>query len=73
MTVLTLSQLRREIVKIERDIKRKAKMPDHMDVNIPCRASVDLSPVCYDVVKVTVRLGDSVLIHFFRDGLTSLK
>lgn len=67
MTVLTLSQLRREIVKIEKDIKKKAGIPDHMDVNLPCRASLDLSPIRYDVVKVTVRLGDSVLLHFFRE------
>lgn len=67
MVALNLSQLRRELQRIEKNIKKKADMPEHMDVNLPCRAAMDLSRLHYDVVKVTVRLGDSVLLHFFRD------
>lgn len=73
MAAMNLSQLRREIVRIEDDIRRKGGIPKHMDVNLPCRAAMDLSSIRYDVVKVTARLGDAVLLHFFRDDLNPIK
>lgn len=66
---LNLSQLQRELQRIEDDIRGKSGLPKHMDIMLPCRAAMDLSSIRFDVVKVTVRLGDAVLLHFFRDDI----
>lgn len=72
MVALTLTQLIKDLQKVEIEARQRGGMPKTMPVNLPCRAAIDLSLIRYDVVKVTVRLGDSVLLHFFREDLSKI-
>ncbi len=71
MAGLNLTQLLRELHKAEQEIRQRGDMPPEMEIHLPCRAAVDLSRIRYDIVKVNVKLGNEVLLHFFREDLVN--
>lgn len=67
MAALNLSQLIRELQDIDANIRARANMPAYMDIILPCRATTGFPGIKFDVVKITARLGDSVLLHLYRE------